>query len=142
MFKYASKAHVWIYRRTKGRLGGKWRIGAGFRKPVPTLLLEHRGRKSGKLFVSPLLYIADGADVVIVASQGGRPENPQWYRNLTAHPDTYIEIGADRRAVHAVTADPQRRARLWPRLVDAYADFDTYQSWTDREIPVVVLQPR
>jgi F420H(2)-dependent quinone reductase len=106
---------------------------------VPTLLLEHRGRKSGKVFVTPLLYVFDGADVVIVASQGGRPEDPQWYRNLVANPDTYVEIGSDRRAVHAVTADPDERARLWPKL---YGDFDNYQNWTDREIPVVVPQPR
>ncbi len=91
-----------------GRVGGKWRIGAGFRKPVPTLLLEHRGRKSGKVFVTPLLYMLDGANVVIVPSQGGRADDPQWYRNL----------------------------------VELFADFDNYQSWTDREIPVVILQPR
>ena len=96
IFKYAGKAHVWVYRRTGGRIGGKWRIGAGFRKPVPTLLLEHRGRKSGKVFVTPLLYMFDGADVVIVASQGGRAEDPQWYRNLVANPDTFVEIGSDR----------------------------------------------
>jgi deazaflavin-dependent oxidoreductase (nitroreductase family) len=142
IFRYAGKAHVWMYRRTGGRIGGKWRIGAGFRKPVPTLLLEHCGRKSGKQFVTPLLYITDGADVIVVASQGGRPEDPQWYRNLVAHPDTHVEIGPDRRPVHAVTAGPEERARLWPRLVDVYADFDSYQSWTDREIPVVILQPR
>ena len=76
IFKYAGKAHVWVYRRTGGKIGGKWRIGAGFRKPVPTLLLEHRGRKSGKVFVTPLLYMFDGADVVIVASQGGRRRGP------------------------------------------------------------------
>ena len=142
IFKYAGKAHVWVYRRTGGKVGGKWRIGAGFRKPVPTLLLEHRGRKSGKVFVTPLLYMFDGADVVIVASQGGRPDDPQWYRNLMANPDTFVEIGADRRAVHAVKAGPDERARLWPKLVELYADFDNYQSWTDREIPVVVLKPR
>jgi deazaflavin-dependent oxidoreductase (nitroreductase family) len=142
IFKYVGKAHVWVYRRTGGRIGGKWRIGAGFRKPVPTLLLEHRGRKSGKVFVTPLLYMLDGPNVVIVASQGGRPEDPQWYRNLVANPDTYVEIGSERRAVHAVTADAEERARLWPKLVDVYADFENYQSWTEREIPVVVLQPR
>jgi len=109
---------------------------------VPTLLLEHRGRKSGKVFVTPLLYMFDGADVVIVASQGGRAEDPQWYRNLVANPDTFVEIGSDRRAVHAITAGPEERARLWPKLVELYADFDNYQSWTDREIPVVVLKPR
>jgi deazaflavin-dependent oxidoreductase (nitroreductase family) len=142
IFKYAGMAHVWIYRRSGGKIGGKWRIGAGFRKPVPTLLLEHRGRRSGKVFVTPLLYLLDGADVVIVASQGGRADNPQWYRNLVADPDSYIEIGAERRAVHAVTAGPDERARLWPNLVELYADFDNYQSWTDREIPVVVLRLR
>jgi deazaflavin-dependent oxidoreductase (nitroreductase family) len=142
IFKYAGKAHVWVYRRTGGRIGGKWRIGAGFRKPVPTLLLEHRGRKSGKVFVTPLLYMFDGPNVVIVGSQGGRPEHPQWYRNLIANPDTYVEIGSERRPVRAVLADPTERARLWPKLVDVYADFDAYQSWTDREIPVIVLQPR
>ena len=60
IFRYASRAQVWVYRRTGGKIGGKWRIGAGFRKPVPTLLLEHVGRKSGKLFVAPLLYMHDG----------------------------------------------------------------------------------
>lgn len=143
IFKVVGKAHVWVYRRTGGRIGGKWRVGAGFRKPVPTLLLEHRGRKSGKVFVTPLLYMRDGPeDVVIVASQGGRPEHPQWYRNLVAGPDVHIEIGSGRRAVRAVVADPQERARLWPQLVELYADFDNYQSWTEREIPVIVLKPR
>lgn len=140
--RYVGRAHVWIYRRTGGRIGGNLRVGAGFRKPAPTLLLEHRGRKSGKLFVSPLLYMTDGPNIIVVASAAGRREHPQWYRNLVAHPDTHIEIGADRHAVKAVTADPEERTRLWPRLVEAYADFDNYQSWTDREIPVVVLQPR
>jgi deazaflavin-dependent oxidoreductase (nitroreductase family) len=142
IFRYMGRAQVWVYRKTNGRIGGKWRIGAGFRKPVPTLLLEHRGRKSGKLFTIPLLYLTDGQDVVVVASQGGLPKHPQWYRNLVASPDTVVQIGAERRSVHAVTADAQQRSRLWPRLVELYADFDTYQSWTEREIPVVILQPR
>jgi deazaflavin-dependent oxidoreductase (nitroreductase family) len=142
VFRHAGRAQVWIYRKTGGRIGGKWRIGAGFRKPVPTLLLEHRGRKSGKLFTVPLLYLRDGDDVVIVASQGGRPENPQWYRNLVANPDTEVQIGPQRSAVRAVVAGPEERARLWPKLVEAYADFETYQSWTEREIPVIALKPR
>jgi F420H(2)-dependent quinone reductase len=140
--KYSSKAVAWTYRRSGGRIGGNWRVGAAFKKPVPTLLLEHRGRKSGKQFVSPLVYMTDGDDVIIVASMGGRAQNPQWYHNLVASPDTYIEMGRERRAVHAVVASPEEKARLWPMLVDAYADFDTYQSWTDREIPVIALKPR
>ncbi|WP_263253519.1 nitroreductase family deazaflavin-dependent oxidoreductase [Saccharopolyspora rosea] len=142
VFRYMSRAHVRLYRLTDGRIGGKWRIGAGFRKPVPTLLLDHRGRKSGRTFTTPLLYSTDGPDVVVVASQGGLPRHPQWYRNLVAHPDTEIQIGGRRRAVRARTASPEERARLWPLLVATYADFDTYQSWTEREIPVVILQPR
>lgn len=142
VFRHVGRAQLWIYRRIGGRIGGKWRIGAGFRKPVPTLLLEHRGRSSGKQFTVPLLYIRDGADVVVVASQGGRPDNPQWYRNLVVNPDTHVQIGSRRTAVPAVVAGPEERKRLWPKLVDAYADFDTYQSWTEREIPVIVLRPR
>jgi deazaflavin-dependent oxidoreductase (nitroreductase family) len=142
MTRYLSRAHTILYRITRGRFGGNLRVGAGFRKPAPTLLLEHLGRKSGKRFTSPVLYITDGRNVVVVASAAGRDEHPQWYRNLLAHPDTHVEIGADRRAVSAVQADPDERARLWPLLVQAYADFDSYQSWTNREIPVIVLQPR
>ena len=142
IFRHVGRAQVWIYRKTGVRIGGKWRVGAGFRKPVPTLLLDHVGRKSGTSFTVPLLYVRDGADVVVVASQGGRPEHPQWYRNLVANPDTHVQIGSERSAVHAVVADTAERNRLWPKLVDAYADFDTYQSWTEREIPVIVLKPR
>ena len=141
IFRYMSKGHVLLYRATGGRLGSKWRIGAGFRKPVPTLLLEHTGRKSGKTYVSPLVYIRDGADIVVVASQGGRPEHPQWYRNLVANPAASVQIGSQRHPVRAVTADPGERERLWPVLVEAYADFDNYQSWAEREIPVVLLKP-
>ncbi|SEH55977.1 deazaflavin-dependent oxidoreductase, nitroreductase family [Mycolicibacterium rutilum] len=142
IMKYAGKAHVWVYRRSGGKIGATWRVGAGFKKPVPTLLLEHIGRKSGRRLVSPLVYIHDGEDIIVVASQGGRDTDPQWYRNLVANPEAFVEIGSDRRPVRAVTASPEQKARLWPKLVEAYADFDTYQAWADREIPVVTLQPR
>ncbi|MGV0791338.1 nitroreductase family deazaflavin-dependent oxidoreductase [Mycolicibacterium sp. XJ1819] len=142
MMKYASKAHTWLYRRSGGRIGANWRVGAGLRKPVPTLLLEHTGRKSGRRLVAPLVYIEDGQDIVVVASQGGRDDHPQWYRNLVANPDAHVEIGKDRKPVRAQTASAEERTRLWPKLVEAYADFDTYQSWADREIPVVILKPR
>ena len=140
--KLSSKAVTWVYRKTGGKVGGNWRVGAGFKKPVPTLILEHKGRKSGKTFASPLVYMADGDNVIIVASMGGRDENPQWYHNLIANPDVHIEMGRERRAVHAKVADAQEKAVLWPKLVDAYADFATYQTWTDRDIPVFILKPR
>ena len=112
--KFSSKAVVWVYRRTGGRIGGNWRVGAAFKKPVPTLLLEHRGRKSGKQFVSPLVYMTGGDDVIIVASMGGRAENPQWYHNLVATPGACIEIGPERRPVRAVLA-AQRTGRGYGR---------------------------
>jgi deazaflavin-dependent oxidoreductase (nitroreductase family) len=143
IMKLMSRAHVALYRATNGRVGSTWRIGAGASKPVPTLLLDHRGRKSGKHFTTPLLYLQDGPALVVVASQGGRVANPQWYENLVAHPDTTVQTPRSHpRPVRARTADAQERARLWPRLVELYADFDNYQRWAPREIPVVILEPR
>nr|WP_062988521.1 nitroreductase family deazaflavin-dependent oxidoreductase [Nocardia salmonicida] len=139
IIRYGSRAQAWIYRRTNGRVGGNWRIGAGFRKPVPTLLLEHRGRKSGKIFTAPLLYLVDGQDLVIVGSQGGLANHPQWYLNLLADPNAHVRIRAEHYPVLARVADADQRQRLWPRLTELYADFDAYQSWTEREIPVVIL---
>jgi deazaflavin-dependent oxidoreductase (nitroreductase family) len=143
LMKLMSRAHVALFRATNGRVGSRWRVGAGAAKPVPTLLLDHRGRKSGKQFTTPLLYLADGSSLVLVASQGGRAVNPQWYANLVAHPETTVQLrGEALRRVRARTANPRERAQLWPRLVDLYADFANYQSWTTREIPVVILDPR
>lgn len=140
--KYMSKINTWAYRRTGGRIGSTWRVGSGFRKPVPTLLLEHIGRKSGKRFTAPLLYLHDGTDIIVVASQGGLPKNPQWYYNLVAQPETTVQIGKNLLPVLARLATDDERDRLWPKLLDLYADFDSYQSWTERKIPIFVLEPR
>jgi deazaflavin-dependent oxidoreductase (nitroreductase family) len=141
LLKYGGRAQVRLYRLTNGRIGGKWRIGAGFRKPVPVLLLDHVGRRSGQRYTVPLLYLRAGEDLVVVASQGGLPRHPQWYRNLLATPETTVQVGAEQRRVRARAAPPDEKAALWPRLVELYADFATYQAWTDRDIPVVVLEP-
>jgi deazaflavin-dependent oxidoreductase (nitroreductase family) len=143
VIKYMARAQVRVFKLTNGRVGSKWRIGAGFRKPVPTLLLDHVGRKSGTTFTTPLLYLEDGPNLVIVASQGGLPKDPQWYPNLVAHPDTTVRVRkVGVRRVRARTADADERAELWPRLVELYADFAKYAKWTDREIPIVLLEPR
>lgn len=143
VIKWMARGQVKVFRLTNGRIGSKWRIGAGFRKPVPTLLLDHVGRKSGTQFTTPLLYLADGPDLVVVGSQGGLPKDPQWVANLRAHPETTVHVRGERaRPVRARVADAGERAALWPRLVALYADFATYQATTDREIPVVVLSPR
>jgi deazaflavin-dependent oxidoreductase (nitroreductase family) len=142
VIKVMARAQVKVFRLTNGRIGSKWRIGAGFRKPVPTLLLDHVGRKSGQTFTTPLLYLADGPNVVVVASQGGLPKNPQWFHNLVANPDTTVHVRKQgKRPMRARVAGPEERAELWPRLVELYADFATYQETADRVIPVVVLEP-
>lgn len=143
LIKFGSRAQVRVFNLTNGRIGSNWRVGAGFKNPVPTLLLEHVGRKSGTRFTTPLLFMENGRDLVIVASQGGLPKNPAWFFNLQAHPDTVVHLRGERaRPVHARVTDDEERASLWPRLVDLYADFAKYETWTDRQIPVVVLEPR
>ena len=141
IIKVMATTNVWLYRWTHGRLGGTWRIGAGFRNPVPICLLEHRGRKPGRLRTTPLVYHEDGDRVVVVASQAGRAEHPMWYLNVTADPEVVVQRGRKRQRMRARVADEAERAALWPRLVALYADYDSYQSWTDRVIPVVVLEP-
>lgn len=127
--------HTAIYRATGGRIG--------HRVPgmAPTLLLDHVGARSGTRRTSPLLYLADGDDLVLVASKGGYPRNPGWYHNLRANPDTVVQVGDERRAVRARIATPAEHARLWPRAVRAYRGYESYQRRTDRKIPLVILEP-
>ena len=142
VIKLMASVNVVVYRLTRGRIGGTWRIGAGWRDPVPICLLEHRGRRTGKLRTTPLVYLRDGDRYVVVASQAGRPSHPLWFRNLEAEPRAMLQVRGRRHPVRARTAGAEERAALWPRLVDLYRDYDSYQSWTDREIPVVLLEPR
>jgi deazaflavin-dependent oxidoreductase (nitroreductase family) len=109
---------------------------------VPIVLLDHVGRKSGEERTTPLIYMADGDDVVIVASNGGAPETPAWWWNLRARPETTIQIGGERRPVVASFAEGAERERLWPLVVGHYPPYGEYQKRTDREIPVVVLRRR
>lgn len=139
--KVASRLHVEAYRITNGRVGGTWRVGSALRRGVPICLLTTRGRKTGRPRTLPLLYMRDGDRVVIVASQGGLPKHPMWYLNLRADPRVVVRIGSDVRRMRARTADEAERTALWPRLVEVYADYDNYQSWTDRKIPVVICEP-
>lgn len=139
LFRRVTAAHVWAYKVTGGRIGGNYRLGAGWRHPAPVLLLEHRGRRSGKRFVTPLIFARDGERIVVVASQGGHPSNPNWFRNLQAAPDTHVWIGGKRLPVQARVATSEQRERLWPRVVEVFADYERYQARTSRLIPVVIL---
>ena len=100
------------------------------------------GAKSGKSRTSPLAYGVDGENLILVASKGGYPHNPAWYHNLLANPDTTVQVGSRRKAVHARTAAPEERARLWALMVGVYGGYEDYRRRTDREIPLVVLEPR
>jgi deazaflavin-dependent oxidoreductase (nitroreductase family) len=128
--------HARAYRATGGR------IGYSLPGLPQMLLLDHVGAKSNVKRTSPLLYVEDGDNVVIVASKGGYPQNPAWYHNLLAHPDTTVQIRSERRPVHARLATAEERPRLWSLAVDLYPSYDNYQQRTEREIPVVVLEPR
>lgn len=141
IIKTMSAAHTWLYRRSNGRLGKKWHVGSALRKGVPVCLVTTTGRKSGEPRTVPLLHMADGDNVILVASQGGLPTNPAWYLNLRTHPEVTVQLGRTNRRMRARTADAAERERLWPKLLEVYADYASYQTWTDREIPVVICEP-
>jgi deazaflavin-dependent oxidoreductase (nitroreductase family) len=128
--------HAAVYRATGGRIGHR------FPGAPPMLLLDHVGAKSGIARTVPLVYVADGDDVVLVASKGGHPRNPAWFHNLVANPDTTIQIGAERRAVRARVATPEEYPRLWDRAVATYKGYADYKAHTTRTIPLVVLERR
>jgi deazaflavin-dependent oxidoreductase (nitroreductase family) len=131
-----ARLNVAVFRATKGRVGGRL-------QQLPILLLHHVGRKSGQKRVSPVLYLADGDKLVIVASKGGTDKNPAWFHNLIGSPETEVEMkGGERRQVRARRASDEERDAYWPRLVERYTDYAEYQRNTDRTIPVVVLEPR
>ena len=134
--KWMSAANTAVFRATGGRLGAKFIGGA------PVFLLITKGRKSGQPRTAPLLYLRDGNDYVIVASKGGMSHDPLWARNLEANPDAEIEIGSQKIAVRARRANDEEKARLWPKLVAMYPDYDDYQARTERKIPVILLSPR
>lgn len=123
-----------VYRRTGGRLGNKV-------KGAPVLLLDHVGRKSGQARTTPVLYLEDGQDLVIVGSRGGSDATPAWFLNLMANPSTTVQIGTERRRVLARQATAEEKQRLWQLLVAMFPDFDVYKSRTERDIPVAILSP-
>lgn len=131
-----TRVHVWLYRATDGRLGHR-PPGA-----PPVLLLDHLGAKTGTRRTSPLVYGRDGKNLVLIASKGGNPRNPAWYHNLMANPDTTAQVGAQHLSVHARLATADERPRLWALMVGVYRGYEGYQRRTERQIPVVVLEPR
>lgn len=127
--------HVRVYRETGGERGFRWR-GAEI------LLLTTAGRRSGEERTTPLIHRLDDGHWVVVASRGGAPDHPGWYKNLEAHPEATIQVKDDRIPVHARTATGEERTRLWKLMTESWPAYDTYQQKTDRQIPVVVLERR
>jgi deazaflavin-dependent oxidoreductase (nitroreductase family) len=128
--------HVRTYRETGGERGYIWREG------TTILLLTTTGRKSGEPRTMPLIFREDGDRWVIVASKGGYPNDPGWYKNLLESPDATIQVLDEEIPVRASTAAGAERERLWKLMTEVWPDYDAYQGNTDREIPVVVLERR
>lgn len=129
-----SRLHAVVYRLTGGVLGRRL-VGNDM------LLLTTRGARSGKRHTVPLLYLRDGERMIVIASWGGRARNPDWYGNLVADPRATVQVRSRAVSVQARTATPAEREQWWPRIVAAYPGYRTYQSRTDRAIPVVFLEP-
>jgi deazaflavin-dependent oxidoreductase (nitroreductase family) len=127
--------HVRAYRETGGEQGYHWR-------GTEILLLNTTGHQSGKDRTMALIHRADGDRFVVVASKGGAPEHPAWFQNLKANPDVTIQLRDEVIPVHASVAQGEERARLWSLMTEVWPDYDKYQTKTEREIPVVVLQRR
>jgi deazaflavin-dependent oxidoreductase (nitroreductase family) len=127
--------HVRVYRETGGERGYHWR-------GTTILLLTTQGRVSGKQRATPLIHRTDGDRWVVVASKGGAPKNPGWFENLMANPDVQIQVKGEEIPVRASVAQGAERDRLWSAMTEVWPDYDSYQTWTEREIPVVVFRRR
>jgi deazaflavin-dependent oxidoreductase (nitroreductase family) len=131
--KLFTAMHSALYSLSKGRVFG--RLGK-----TRFLLLHTIGRKSAKARVTPLNFVSDGPDFIVIASNGGARLHPDWYLNLQAKPEAEVEVDGTRIVVRAVTVDDDQRERLWNLARDTWRYYDSYQQRTDRAIPVVRLQ--
>ena len=124
------------FRANEGRVGGNF-------EGAPLLLLHTTGAKSGQERVSPMMYQdLGGGPVAVFASKAGAPDNPDWFHNVVANPDVTAEIGTETRPFRARTATGDERERIWTKQKADYPGFADYETKTDREIPVVILDPR
>jgi deazaflavin-dependent oxidoreductase (nitroreductase family) len=127
------KEHVDRYVDTDGEEGHEW-------QGTTTLILTTTGRRSGEERSTPLIYQRHGDDYLVVASHGGSPEPPAWYVNLQEDPEVRVQVKGDRFAARARTARPDEKPELWQTMTAVWPAYDEYQTKTDREIPVVVLE--
>lgn len=126
--------HRFAYRASGGRLGAQI-------ADMDFLLLTHTGRRSGRRYTVPLLFLEEGGCYVVAASNAGDAQEPSWCTNLREHPEATVQIGPREVAVKARAATTAERERLWPRFEATWRDFARYRRRTPREIPLVVLEP-
>ena len=125
--------HIRRYEETDGEVGYEW-------NGATCLVLTARGRKTGEPRKFALIFDRHGDDVVVVASKGGAPDHPGWYKNLVANPDAEVQIKGEKYPVRARTAHGAEREELWRLMTVNWPNYDSYATRTDREIPVVVLE--
>ncbi|SEK87268.1 nitroreductase family deazaflavin-dependent oxidoreductase [Nonomuraea pusilla] len=129
------KEHVRRYQETDGAEGHDW-------NGTTVLLLTTKGRRTGQPYTTPLIYQRHGDACVVVASKGGDPDHPQWYKNLQADPQVEVQVKGERFRARARTATDEEKPELWGLMTRTWPDYDEYQTKTDRQIPVVVLDPQ
>lgn len=134
MMRMIAGTHEFWYRLSGGMIGG--RVGG-----LPILLLTTTGRKSGRKRTMPLVYLPDGENIVVIASNGGADQHPAWWLNLRANPTAEVQVGREAKTVVAEKATGEERERLWHDVVELYHGYDEYSRMTEREIPVVILRP-
>jgi deazaflavin-dependent oxidoreductase (nitroreductase family) len=140
--KWMSRVNTWAYKTTGGKLGASWRLGSQHFKDVPSIgILTTTGRKSGEPRESPLVFLREGDRVILVASYGGRVDNPMWYLNLKANPKLSFQIKNEVMKLTARDVTEAERAEYWPKLEAMNSDYENYRSWTDRTIPIVICEP-
>jgi len=128
--------HVRVYRETGGERGYHWRNG------TTILLLTTKGRRTGEERTTPLIHRVDDGRWVVVASKGGAPDDPGWFKNLQADPEATIQVKDEEIPVRMSVAEGEERERLWAAMAEVWPDYESYQQKTDRQIPVVVLSRR
>lgn len=132
--RLTGKLNIPLYRLSGGRIGGHI-------AKAPVLLLTTTGRKSGLPRTAPVVYLADGDDLVVIGSNAGHSKTPAWSLNLQANPDAEVEVGRKRSKVRARVAEGEERAELWRKHNEQYSGFDEYEARTDRDIALFVLEP-
>ena len=135
------QAHIELYRTDPERAHHWDSSELGGPGVIPTLLLTTRGRRSGEPRALPLIYGTHGGSFVVIASKGGMPQHPLWFRNLEAHPECEVQVGTRTLRARARVAEGAERDELWSLMQTIYPPYDAYQKRTERVIPVVVLDP-